>query len=101
MKNLVLVAALAAGFSLTANAHEYSDVLDAQYELSWAEETVFEEFNSTGIIDPLAAYDGEGAAIEFSGETHASGPVVDIAAMEIVSEPVNHEDGVLFVETYD
>lgn len=101
MKKLVLLAALTAGFSLTANANELSDYLDSQYEITWAEETQFEEFHSEGIVDPLAAYQTEGDHDGFYAGDNVSGPVVDIAVMEIVGKPMIHDHSVLFVETYE
>lgn len=102
MKKLVLVAALFAGFSFTANANEFSDYLDAQYDISWAEETVFEEVHGSVSIDPLAAYQTEGDQTESDLDAGASSArIVDIAALDIVAKSVSPDDGVLFVNTYE
>lgn len=101
MKKLALLAALATGLSMTANAQDLSDYLDSQYEIQWAQEDRFVEHHSDSILDPLAAYDLEGT-LPNTGSTDFSGtPVVDIAVMEIVGKPLSNEDSVLFVETYE
>lgn len=99
MKKLILIAALTAGFSVTANANEFSDFLDAQYDIGWAEETQFEVVAGAAIADQLAGYQTEGDHDDSDYGATVKGPVVDIAVMEIVPKPSIDEDDELFIET--